>query len=169
MSGNLPVLKFGPISYQASGLILGGQLVIPTGSTGATAAPPAAGSAQTVMACTTANIGALANGAISVLGVAGNDANVLTMPGLPSTNTYQQQQLDIAQEPDYVSVYTMGVFNIQYEASCSFGAALIAGIAGGVTPAGATPDARTVIGRCAQAGGVVVSGTTFGLAWILIL
>lgn len=169
MSGSLPINKFGPFSFQASGLILGGQLVIPTGSSGATAAPPGAGSAQTVMACTTANVSGLAAGAISVLGVAGNDGNVLTMPGLPSTNTYQQQQLDIAQEPDYVSVYPIGLFNIQYEASCAFGAALIAGVAGGVTPAGAAPDARTVIGRCMQAGGVVVSGTTFGQAWIMIV
>lgn len=166
MSGNLPVNKFGPFSYQASGLILGGQLVVPTGSTNA--GPPAAGSAQTVMACTTANIASLANGFIGVIGVAGNDANVLTMPALPSANAYQQQQLDISQEPDYVSVYPMGLFNIVFEASCPFGASLIAGVAGGVTPAGATPDARTVIGRCAQAGGVVVSGTTLGQAWICI-
>lgn len=167
MAGNLPVLKFGPLSFQASGLILGGQLVIPTGATGATAAPPAAGSAQTVMACTTGNIGALAAGAVSVLGIAGNDANVLTMPGLPSVNTYQQQQLDISQEPDYVSVYVMGEFNVLYETTCPFGGNLVAGIAGGVQYL-ASPAANQVIGKCVQPGGVTPASTT-ALAWIQII
>ena len=162
MPGALPVLKLGPLSFQVSGLVTGGQLVVPTGST--SSGPPSAGSAQTVMACTTANITSLANGFIGVLGVAGNDANVLTMPELPANEGSEypsgyDQVVDLSFLPDYVSVYQTGEFNMYYEAACPFGAALIAGVAGGVTPAGATPDARAVIGRCTQPGGVTAAGT----------
>jgi hypothetical protein len=123
------------------------------------------------MACTTANISSLANGFLGVLGVAGTDAAVLTQPGLPvnAGATYPagyDQVLDLSFLQDYVSVYPLGEFNVLYESSAKFGDALIAGVAGGVVPAGATPDARAVIGRCTNPGGVVVSGTTLGLAFI---
>lgn len=169
MPGALPVLKLGPISYQVSGLITGGQLVVATGATNA--APfPAAPSAQTVMACTSANVTGLAAGFPGVLGVAGNDANVLTMPALPvnAGAGYPagfDQVLDISQLQDYVSVYTLGEFTLNYEAACPFGQAIVAGTAGGVVPYNNgthRPDA--IIGRCTQAGGVTAAGAA--LAYI---
>jgi hypothetical protein len=171
MPGALPVMKLGPISYQVSGLVAGGQLVCPTGST--SAGPPAAGSAATVMALTTANVTSLANGFLGVLGVAGSDANVLTQPGLPGNvgSEYPSgydQVIDISLLPDFTAVYTIGLFNLLYEAACPFGALLIAGVAGGVTPAGSAPDARTIIGRCVQPGGVS-AGSTTAEAWISVV
>jgi len=50
----------------------------------------------------------------------------------------------------------MEVDGVTYTADCAEGLALIAAANGDVSPAGATPDARTVIGWCAEPGGVVV-------------
>lgn len=161
MPGSLPVQKIGPISYQVSGLVVGGQLVVPTGTTGTAA--PAAPSAQTIMANTTANCGSDPSGSTAILGVAASDANVLTQPGLPGNITGYppgyDQAIDLSVLGDYIAVYLEGVFNVFYEATVNFGQKLIAGAAGGVKPAGSAPDMRTVIGICVQPGGVVVSGS----------
>lgn len=170
MPGALPQLKLGPVSYQVSGLVTGGQLVVATGSTHT--GPPSAGSAQTVMACTTANISSLASGFTGVLGIAGTDANVLTQPEFPSNNTSEyptgyDQVLDISYLQDYVAVYMLGEFIVLFEASASFGQALVAGVAGGVTPfVSGTHTADAIIARCTQPGGVTSSGSTTGSAFI---
>lgn len=52
---------------------------------------------------------------------------------------------------------------VEYAANAAFGEYLIAAANGKVTPAGATPDARTLIGRCTEPGGVVVATNAFGL------
>ena len=178
MSGALPVVKLGPLSYQAVGYIQGGQLVCGAGGTisgGLYVAPTPTGSpsaaAQQVVALsataiTAAGYGTLTTaGSLFVIGVAGADANVLTMPALPSANAYGDQQLDISQLQDYVAVYTQGEFNVLYETTCPFGGALIPGIAGGVQYNAGAPDARAVIGRCTQPGGVGTASTQ-GLAFI---
>lgn len=55
-----------------------------------------------------------------------------------------------------------------YAANANQGDYLIAAANGTVTPAGATPDARTIVGRCTQAGGVVVATNPVGLVRLAI-
>ncbi len=50
-----------------------------------------------------------------------------------------------------------------YAANANQGDLLVAAANGTVTPAGATPDARTIVGRCTQPGGVVVATNPVGL------
>ncbi len=55
-----------------------------------------------------------------------------------------------------------------YAANANQGDPLIAAANGTVTPAGATPDARTIVGRCTQPGGVVVATNPLGLVRLAI-
>jgi hypothetical protein len=54
---------------------------------------------------------------------------------------------------------------VKYAAVANLGDKLIAASAGRVTPAGATPDARTIVGECTEPGGVTVVDSV-ALAWI---
>ncbi|MCT7372698.1 hypothetical protein [Mycolicibacterium llatzerense] len=55
-----------------------------------------------------------------------------------------------------------------YAANANQGDLLIAAANGTVTPAGDTPDARTIVGRCTQPGGVVVATNALGLVRLAI-
>ena len=55
-----------------------------------------------------------------------------------------------------------------YAANANQGDLLVAAANGTVTPAGATPDARTIVGRCTQPGGVVVATNPVGLVRLAI-
>lgn len=46
----------------------------------------------------------------------------------------------------------------EFAAAAGFGDWLVAASNGRVTPAGATPDARTLVGKCVQPGGVAAAG-----------
>lgn len=104
-------------------------------------------------------------GSVKTLGVALADAiapeNVVTAPtaggdGRPVTALYSL--------PTTVAVADSGIeVKAEYAANANEGDRLIAAADGKVTPAGATPDARTIVGRCTQPGGVVVSTNPFGL------
>jgi hypothetical protein len=142
MSASLPHYKMGPANKQVSTLIYGGQMVQPT----------------TLTAGTTDLTVALAlSGSVNVMGVAGNDANVLTAQ-TGSPNSYGQPLIDISVLTDYTSVYFGGVDTwVWYtnQGNVTEGARLIiGGTSGCVTVAGATPDARTVVGICTHPGGV---------------
>ena len=50
-----------------------------------------------------------------------------------------------------------------YAADAAFGDPLIAAANGTVTPAGATPDAATIVGRCTAPSGVTVASNPVGL------
>jgi hypothetical protein len=134
MSAILPRFKQGPTNYQVSTLIFGGQLVEPTtvtaGTTDLTVKPAGAAS-------------------VNALGVAAADANVITAQ-TGAANTYGQPQIDISVLADYTAWYTNA-------AAANQGVKLIAAANGTVTPAGATPDARTVVGVCTHPGGVTVA------------
>lgn len=144
MSAVLPHYKQGPANYQVSTLIFGGQIVDPTtqtaGTTDLTVKPAGAASANW-------------------LGVAAGDANVIaTQTG--AANTYGQPQIDISVLTDYTAVYYGGVdIWVWYSnaAAVAPGQAIICAAGGAVTVAGATPDARTVVGRCTHPGGVTVA------------
>lgn len=64
-----------------------------------------------------------------------------------------------------LTVVSYGIVPVVFAAAATRGQSLIAAAAGKVTPAGATPDARTVIGWCAQ-DSVAGGGSTVGLAFI---
>lgn len=55
---------------------------------------------------------------------------------------------------------------VTYSANAAFGDALVATAAGTVAPAGATPDARTIVGRCTEPLGVTIATNPVGLARI---
>ncbi|MGH8938619.1 MAG: hypothetical protein ACRDV2_04635, partial [Actinomycetes bacterium] len=54
---------------------------------------------------------------------------------------------------------------VKYAAAAAFGDKLVAASNGRVTPAGATPDARTIVGECTELAGVTVVDSV-ALAWI---
>ena len=150
MSASLPHYKMGPANYQVSTLIYGGQVVEATnpGTTTDLTVKPSATASSSI-----------------VLGVAGNDANVLTaQTGAP--NSYGQPLIDISVLTDYVSVYSGGYdIWVWYSGAAQPGQRLIAagtvsGQNGTVTAAGATPDARTLIGVCTHPGGVAAGYLT---------
>lgn len=62
-----------------------------------------------------------------------------------------------------LDVASYGVFPVTFAAAATRGLSLVAAANGQVTPAAATPDARTVIGFCAQD---AVSAGAVGLAYI---
>ena len=145
MSASLPHYKMGPANYQVATLIYGGQLVVPNTTTPGTSdlTVKLAGAAAT-----------------NVLGVAGNDANVLTAQ-TGSPNSYGQPIIDISVLTDYASVY-FGMVDlwVWYSAQVSPGQKLLAAASGTVGPAGAGPAADQVVGVCTHPGGVATAMLT---------
>jgi hypothetical protein len=143
MSGVPIVFKAGPKTYTPAdnSVIAGGDVVI-----AATGGRCAVGGAA----------------ALNVVGIALNDAiapeDVVTAPsGTPPVLAAVPQPTKVA-----VAYGGMEVDGVTYTADCAEGLALIAAANGDVSPAGATPDARTVIGWCAEPGGVVVATKATG-------
>lgn len=132
------VRKTGPKSYPAAEAIVGGQLV--EGRAGSVAGVAAAAS-------------------VRVLGVALNDA-VATLVTDPVNGV-----LNTAPTGTRVNVARGEEVPVTYAAAAAFGDPLVAAANGQVTPAGATPDARTIVGRCTELAGVAAGAV--GLAWIL--
>lgn len=151
MSASLPHYKMGPANYQVSTLVYGGQLVENTTLT----APTTDLTVRPVQTAASA----------TVLGVAGADANVLTAQ-TGSPNSYGQPLIDISVLTDFVPVYFGGVDTwVWYGAAVNPGQRLLSlavtnGQNGTVGPAGATPDARTVVGICTHPGGVAAAMLT---------
>jgi hypothetical protein len=108
-------------------------------------------------------------GSVKHLGVSLGDAiapeQVVTGPttggdGRPVTALYSL--------PTNVAVADAGIeAKVVYNANANFGDWLICAAGGTVTPAGATPDARTVVGQCREPGGVVVSTNPLGLTKLI--
>lgn len=90
-------------------------------------------------------VGVAAAGSLVVVGVALLDAQPddTALSGVP-----------LYPLPKATSVAIEGDVPVTYAASATYGQFLIAAANGQVTPAGATPDMRTVVGKCSQAGGV---------------
>lgn len=133
------VRKTGPKSYPAAEAILGGQLV--------------EGRAAGVGA------GVAAAGSVKVLGVALNDA-VATL-----ITDAVNGVLDLAPTGTRVNVAKGVEVPVKYAAAAAFGDKLVAASNGRVTPAGATPDARTIVGECTEVNGVAAADTV-AKAWI---
>jgi hypothetical protein len=138
----LPHYKSGPDSYQVSALTLAGQLVIPTSA-----------NVTTVIPCAS-------SGALTVLGVAGNNASPqVSQAAFTDQYAGNLPLVDISALPDYVAVYNGVDIDVTYEAACNFGQQLMSAATAGNVKAwdGSTPS--TIIGRCTQPGGVLAGAT----------
>lgn len=126
MSGINPVLQLGPDTVTVNVAVVGGQLVEPDTTAPGKVKPCTAGSTQ-------------------CLGVALED-------GSP---TSAQTALNYATaRPEIAVAYSPVDCRVIYTAAANFGDVLIAAATGQVTPAGAAPDARTIVGRCTEPLGV---------------
>lgn len=107
---------------------------------------------------------------VKVLGVALTDAIAPEDVNTQSTTDGQGRPvLNTVVLPVSVAVAYAGTeVPVTYAANASFGDPLVAAANGTVTPAGATPDARTIVGKCTQLGGVVVGTNPVGLARITV-
>lgn len=143
MSGVAVVFKQGPKTYTpADNSVIKGGDVVAAGAAGRCVVAGAA--------------------AVNVLGIALNDAiapeDVVTAAsGTPPTLAAVPQATKVA-----VAYGGMEVDGVTFTADAAEGVALVAAANGDVSPAGATPDARTIIGWCAEPGGVVVATKATG-------
>lgn len=141
MSGIVPRLSHtGPNTYPVSEAVKGGMLV--EGHTDGKARKGTAGS-------------------LKILGVALVDAKPWVNP--VSTDADGFEVINTSPLPTETTA-EFGRFEVTYAADAAFGVALIAAANGAVTPAGAAPDARTIVGYCDEPGGVVVATKATGLA-----
>ncbi len=134
MSAVPMVTKTGPKTFVPVEAILGGQLV----------EARAAG-----------RIGVAAAGSLKVLGVAVTDATspelTVTEPALVNGRSV----LNAALLPVNVGVAYGGIeVPVTFSGAAAFGDRLVATANGQVGPAGATPDARTIVGVCTAPAGV---------------
>lgn len=110
---------------------------------------------QLVEARAASRIGVAAAGSVKVLGVALTDAQspdaIIGEPAVVAGRPV----LNAAILPPKVAVAYGGIeVPVVYVAAAAFGDRLVAAAAGKVTPAGATPDARTIVGTCTEPAGV---------------
>jgi hypothetical protein len=146
MSGVAQYRKAGPRTYTpASGAtIAGGQLVEAV----------AGGRIQPAGAASVKHLGVALTDAIA-------PEQVVTGPttgadGRPVTALYSR--------PTTVAVANRGIeVKVTYAANANFGDRLVAAAGGTVTPAGATPDARQIVGYCSEPLGVTVTTSPLGL------
>lgn len=94
-------------------------------------------------------VGLAGAGSLVVAGVAHQDVVAA------ATARYDQVKVD---EELALNVFRHCVILVTYTAAATVGQKLIAAANGQVTPAGATPDARTVIGECFDATGIGAVG-----------
>jgi hypothetical protein len=139
MSAVLPHYKMGPANFQVSTLIYGGQIVEFTTVTNPT---------------TDLSVKPTAAASKFVLGVAGNDANVITTQ-TGAANAYGQALIDISVLTDYVSVY-YGHTDIWawYSGAVPQGQLVIAGANGTLVTGGVAPATDQIVGKCTHPGGV---------------
>jgi hypothetical protein len=146
MSGVVPRFVQGPVTYQAVETIVGGQLV---------------------EARTGGVVGVAAAGSLKVLGVATKDATP-TVAGT-GTDAFGNPTLTLQYVTNTVAVGgSDAIYPVTYSANAAFGDRLVATASGTVAPAGATPDARTIVGYCAEPAGVVIGTNAVGLAKITV-
>jgi hypothetical protein len=106
-----------------------------------------------------------AAGSFVCLGVALTDAIAPEQLNTsPTTAADGRPVINMFSAPTTVAVADSGtIVPVTYAANAAFGQWLITAANGTVTPAGATPDARTLVGQCRQPGGVVVGTNPVGL------
>lgn len=107
---------------------------------------------------------------VKVLGVALTDAiapeDVVTTA---STDAQGRPLVPAPPLPTSVAVAYAGTeVAVTYSANAAFGDPLVATADGTVAPAAATPDARTIVGRCTEPLGVTFATNPVGLARITV-
>lgn len=144
MTGIVPKFQRGPVTYEVVEQIIGGQLV---------------------EARTASKVGVAAAASTKVLGVATTDAT--PTPASSTTDAFGNQVIPMVNVDKYTAVGGGGaIYPVTYSANAAFGDPLVATANGTVAPAGATPDARTLVGQCREPGGVVFATNPVGLAKI---
>ena len=134
MSGAVIVTKQGPKTFKPAELIVGGQVV----------EARAAGRVGVAAAGTTKYLGVAVIDGINPEAVV---ATPVTVQGRPVLNA--------AALPTNVAVAYGGMeVPVTYAGAAAFGDVLIAAANGQVTPAGATPDGRSIVGICTAPAGV---------------
>ncbi len=130
----------GPRTYPPVEPIIGGQLVEGRTASGG-------------------GIGVAAAASVVVVGVALFDAQAASaVVTTPTTGADGRPVLNTAQLPSEVAVAGSGMeVLVTYSAAATFGQRLVCTGSGAVGPAGATPDARTIVGRCSAAAGVAAA------------
>ncbi|MGI5222179.1 hypothetical protein [Nocardia sp. CA-290969] len=120
---------------------------------------------QLVEARSGGRIGVAAAASTKVLGVALTDAVAPEdFPAADGTDALGRTVVSMVPVPTTVAVAYGGTeVKVTYSANASFGDKLVATTAGTVAPAGATPDARTIVGVCTEPAGVVVATKAVGL------
>ncbi len=137
MSAVPMVTKTGPRTFIPVEAILGGQLV----------EARAAG-----------RIGVAAAGSLKVLGVAVTDATSPELIVTEPTTVSGRSVLNTALLPVNVGVAYGGIeVPVTFSGAAAFGDRLVATANGQVGPAGATPDARTIVGVCTAPAGVAAA------------
>lgn len=103
-----------------------------------------------------AGIGVAGAGSTTVLGVAIEDAQPPTAVVTTATlDAGGRATLVAAQLPTVTTVVSAGTeVEVLYATGAAFGQKLVAAANGAVAPAGATPDARTIVGHCTAPAGV---------------
>lgn len=139
MTAIAQVTKTGPKTFTAAETIAGGQLV--EGTDTSRVKPAAAGS-------------------LRVLGVALTDAQAPeAVVTTPATGADGRPVLNTASLPTTVALAYGGIeVKVTYSAAAKLGQKLVSTGAGKVGPAGATPDAATIVGTCTEPGGVAANG-----------
>jgi hypothetical protein len=146
MTGVNPRYVQGPVTYQVVETIVGGQLV-----------EARAGGV----------VGVAAAASVKCIGVATKDATP-TVAGT-GTDAYGNPTLALQYVTNTVAVGgSDSIYPVTYSANAAFGDRLVCTANGTVAPAGATPDARTVVGYCAEPNGVVFATQPVGLAKITV-
>jgi hypothetical protein len=146
MSGVVPRYVQGPVTYTVVETIVGGQLV---------------------EARIGGVVGVAAAGSFKVLGVATKDATP-TVAGT-GTDAFGNPTLALQYVTNMVAVGgSDAIYPVTYSANAAFGDRLVATANGTVGPSGATPDARTIVGYCAEPAGVVIGTNAVGLAKITV-
>ena len=122
---------------------------------------------QVVEARTGGRIGPAAAGSLVALGVAIQDAIAPEDLVTQATTVGGRSVLNTAVLPQNVTVVDTPGHHVPvvYAAAATFGQKLICAANGQVTPAGAAPDARTVVGVCSAPGGVAL-GATGLMKWL---
>ena len=138
MAGIRPVFEHGPITYRATtaangGLIKGGQLVEPDGTTGRVKVAGAASAA--------------------VLGVATGDASASDFTNADTTDSWGNPVVNAQHPPNEVAVAYQGVWKLEATGAIAFGA-LVVSAANGTVATVAANTFDKVIGRCVEPGGI---------------
>jgi len=137
----LPIYEYGPVTWPCVELIKGGQLV----------------------EARSAGVGVAGAASLKVLGVARTDA-VPVATSQNMTNVLGASVLNLSPVSEYLAVGRGAYYPVTFVAAAAFGDKLIAAAAGKVDVAGATPDARSIVGYCAALGGVALGAV--GMAFI---